>query len=326
MACRTFTCFGKLPQELRTQICILATPPRVILLQKRAFLYYEFLQEYMEREGTEPKGKHLSRWDESEVHCTYSHNAIPALMHTCRDSRGELVKHGYELTFGTESTAPHANRCLLKEDKKRVRWVVYRDGCAQYVFTGEAFSIGGGLVPFLAPDKRSKWPGPAYSYSTPSENINIVDDAPKLSPAFTFITRRDFTPEHSHTKTTSRRWPRDAPKLLSRHATPCCFSVARPLHTPDEPLVKGDLQKFGIQPDGALTLYNVPFQNTRKAPDQNHPLQIATRTRKPDFNFELLPFHSPLLSLSRSKSLVLLPTTSHQSLAKWLRQIDRGPG
>ncbi|KAG8355605.1 hypothetical protein FVEN_g12872 [Fusarium venenatum] len=66
MACRTFTCFGKLPQELRTQICILATPPRVILLQKRAFLYYEFLQEYMEREGTEPKGKHLSRWDESE--------------------------------------------------------------------------------------------------------------------------------------------------------------------------------------------------------------------------------------------------------------------
>ena len=29
-----------------------------------------------------------------------------------------------------------------------------------------------------------------------------VDDAPKLSPAFTFITRRGFTPEHSHTKTT----------------------------------------------------------------------------------------------------------------------------
>ena len=29
-----------------------------------------------------------------------------------------------------------------------------------------------------------------------------VDDAPKLSPAFTFITRRGFTPEHLHTKTT----------------------------------------------------------------------------------------------------------------------------
>ena len=28
-----------------------------------------------------------------------------------------------------------------------------------------------------------------------------VDDAPKLSPAFTFITRRGLTPEHSHTKT-----------------------------------------------------------------------------------------------------------------------------
>src|ERR1700760_1746123 len=29
-----------------------------------------------------------------------------------------------------------------------------------------------------------------------------VDDAPKLSPAFTFITRWGFTPKHSHTKTT----------------------------------------------------------------------------------------------------------------------------
>jgi len=29
-----------------------------------------------------------------------------------------------------------------------------------------------------------------------------VDDAPKLSPAFTFITRRGLTPEHSHTRTT----------------------------------------------------------------------------------------------------------------------------
>ena len=29
-----------------------------------------------------------------------------------------------------------------------------------------------------------------------------VDDAPKLSPAFTFIPRRGLTPEHSHTKTT----------------------------------------------------------------------------------------------------------------------------
>src|SRR6202044_413784 len=29
-----------------------------------------------------------------------------------------------------------------------------------------------------------------------------VDDAPKLSPTFTFITRRGLTPEHSHTKTT----------------------------------------------------------------------------------------------------------------------------
>ena len=29
-----------------------------------------------------------------------------------------------------------------------------------------------------------------------------VDDAPRLSPAFTFIARRGLTPEHSHTRTT----------------------------------------------------------------------------------------------------------------------------
>ena len=34
------------------------------------------------------------------------------------------------------------------------------------------------------------------------EHQDRSDDAPKLSPTFTFITRRGLTPEHSHTKTT----------------------------------------------------------------------------------------------------------------------------
>jgi hypothetical protein len=58
------------------------------------------------------------------------------------------------------------------------------------------------------------------------------------------------------------------------------------------------------RPDGAVTLYGVPFQGTRKAPCQKHPLQITIRTRGPDFKFELLPLHSPLL---RQSLLVSFP-------------------
>ncbi|PTB54685.1 hypothetical protein M431DRAFT_86254, partial [Trichoderma harzianum CBS 226.95] len=45
-----------------------------------------------------------------------------------------------------------------------------------------------------------------------------VDDAPKLSPAFTFITRRGLTPEHSHTKTTP--FPNHHNERLASTSTP----------------------------------------------------------------------------------------------------------
>jgi len=40
---------------------------------------------------------------------------------------------------------------------------------------------------------------------------------------------------------------------------------------------RGALQRLGVRPYGALTLSGVPFQGTRKARRQKHPLQITTR-------------------------------------------------
>src|SRR5208282_3725771 len=42
----------------------------------------------------------------------------------------------------------------------------------------------------------------------------------------------------------------------------------------------------------------------RPEPSSKHPLQITTRTVRPDFKFELLPLHSPLL---RQSLLVSFP-------------------
>ena len=75
-------------------------------------------------------------------------------------------------------------------------------------------------------------------------------------------------------------------------------------HSQTTRLVEGASHGLGVLPDGALTLYGVPFQGTRKVPHQKHPLQITTRTRGPDFKFELLPLHSPLL---RQSLLVSFP-------------------
>ena len=77
------------------------------------------------------------------------------------------------------------------------------------------------------------------------------------------------------------------------------FTTHFELHSQTTRLVEGVSQRLSDQPYGALTLYGVPFQGTRKAPRQKHPLQITTRTLKePDFKFELLPLHSPLLGQS----------------------------
>ena len=56
---------------------------------------------------------------------------------------------------------------------------------------------------------------------------------------------------------------------------------------------------------GILTLHDVLFQGTWAQAAPKHPLQITTRKpRAPDFKFELLPLHSPLL---RQSLLVSFP-------------------
>ena len=56
--------------------------------------------------------------------------------------------------------------------------------------------------------------------------------------------------------------------------------------------------------NGILTLSDFLFQGTWARPRPKHPLQITTRARGPDFKFELLPLHSPLL---RQSLLVSFP-------------------
>src|SRR5690349_21837039 len=56
-----------------------------------------------------------------------------------------------------------------------------------------------------------------------------VDDAPKLSPAFTFITRRGLTPEHSHTKTTPWSVFQDGSLMT---ITPASLQKREPQSTP----------------------------------------------------------------------------------------------
>ena len=76
------------------------------------------------------------------------------------------------------------------------------------------------------------------------------------------------------------------------------FTTHFELHSQTTRLFEGGTHGIRRWLDGALTLYGVPFQGTRKVPHQKHPLQITIRTRGPDFKFELLPLHSPLLGQS----------------------------
>src|SRR3954453_12729687 len=86
--------------------------------------------------------------------------------------------------------------------------------------------------------------------------------------------------------------------------------------------------------DGVLTLSDMPFQALRPWPTPKHPLQITIRTLKePDFKFELLPLHSPLLGQSLLVSfpplIDMLKFSGYpylirgQTLKKWLH--GRGP-
>jgi hypothetical protein len=62
---------------------------------------------------------------------------------------------------------------------------------------------------------------------------------------------------------------------------------------------RGFTWRTPLAKDGVLTLSDMPFQALRPWPTPKHPLQITIRTLKePDFKFELLPLHSPLLGQS----------------------------
>ena len=77
-------------------------------------------------------------------------------------------------------------------------------------------------------------------------------------------------------------------------------------HSQTTRLVEGASHGLGFRPDGALTLYGVPFQGTRKepAPEASSANHNSDPKKEPDFKFELLPLHSPLL---RQSLLVSFP-------------------
>ncbi|KAG8671107.1 hypothetical protein FPOAC2_04430 [Fusarium poae] len=199
MACQTFECFGKLPPEIRIQIYLLATPPRAVSLGLVTIPYDEWLRGYCKRGRSQPGSiwtKQLWNYD-SQSDLLGSITQIPALLHTCKESREELINHGYELTFATSRgprtwfnyrqdalclpfalwTCPqirhtfclHGQRsderlyvALSRSDKKKLRWVVESTAYQrrqQDVFTGreDMSKDGQTSAPFLATDQLSWW-------------------------------------------------------------------------------------------------------------------------------------------------------------------------
>ena len=78
------------------------------------------------------------------------------------------------------------------------------------------------------------------------------------------------------------------------------------LHSQTTRLVEGVSHGVGHRPHtGFSPSMTSCSKELRPAPRPKHPLQITTRTpKKPDFKFELLPLHSPLL---RQSLLVSFP-------------------
>jgi len=96
--------FATLPPELRYMIYLLATPPRYVYLRGRQ------------------DNPFLSS---SRVYFT-SGTQIPALLHTCRESRNYLIKQGYELTFQTprceQRTWFNYNKDILIVPRLSISW------------------------------------------------------------------------------------------------------------------------------------------------------------------------------------------------------------
>jgi len=84
------------------------------------------------------------------------------------------------------------------------------------------------------------------------------------------------------------------------------FTTHLELHSQTTRLVEGVSHGVGRRPHtGFSPSMTSCSKELRPAPHPKHPLQITTRTLKePDFKFELLPLHSPLL---RQSLLVSFP-------------------
>jgi hypothetical protein len=78
------------------------------------------------------------------------------------------------------------------------------------------------------------------------------------------------------------------------------------LHSQTTRLVEGALHGEDLRPSTGFSPSATPCsKGPRPRPTPKHPLQITTRARnEPDFKFELLPLHSPLL---RQSLLVSFP-------------------
>lgn len=78
------------------------------------------------------------------------------------------------------------------------------------------------------------------------------------------------------------------------------FTTHLELHSQTTRLVEGASHGYGRRSQTGFSPSMTPrSRGLRPRPNPKHPLQITTRTPKgPDFKFELLPLHSPLLGQS----------------------------
>ncbi|KAL4724217.1 hypothetical protein ACLX1H_008830 [Fusarium chlamydosporum] len=113
MAPQTFHLFCKLPLNVRCYIYLLATPPRAVWLHSRTETFSEFLDSGVLHESLERKRQLLSEYYSRMAYFTFRksyfytpENQVPVLLHTCRESRDALIRHGYELTFRTTTSGP----------------------------------------------------------------------------------------------------------------------------------------------------------------------------------------------------------------------------
>ncbi|KAF4435373.1 hypothetical protein F53441_13526 [Fusarium austroafricanum] len=102
---KTFHRFTDLPPEIRALIFLFATPPRLVFVKVKLELSRREPQTTFER-VRHFFGQYDNRVDGVKRSYFSSNTTIPALLHTCYESRAMLMSQGYQLTFGSPSTEP----------------------------------------------------------------------------------------------------------------------------------------------------------------------------------------------------------------------------